>query len=361
MSSSISNSRELRFVVWVLAGVAISALVGSLDVWTGVMNSHRQHVAIAKLFGADVDYAILGDSKTAPFSHDHSQRYEGGGVAAGLDPKGLVFSSDSVTPAYHLFNLRRVREAAPAFQPRTVFISLGANNFNRVGLHCRRDMGLYSLLTLREAAALTVSAGEYGAFAEVLLSRLFPVYQHRVQLTHFQFAWRPDPTAGVSPETRQWKSIAAAVRDAPEWQRDPVEDRGYEDIYRRSVYNDFEYSDVMEAAVAALVEEIRDLGAEPVLMLLPVSAEMLALERALVGPAFDTPLRAFAENHDLELLDLRAETGYAFADANHLTERAAIQLWQERLAPLLDRARVSRSREVRDPPQPDHGMTTDAD
>src|SRR6185295_16469713 len=148
MNSSTSSSREVAFLAWVLTGLAVTGLACQLDVWTGLAGNHRRHVAVARLYGSEAEFLILGDSKTGTFSHNSLAPVFG-------QHHGLVFDADSVTPSYHLYNWREVRRLAPELKPRFVFLAVGANNFNRNGLHCLRDLGLYDLMPLADAARLT--------------------------------------------------------------------------------------------------------------------------------------------------------------------------------------------------------------
>ncbi len=328
MSSSTSNSREWRFLMWVAAYLIAAMIVSSMDIWTGVVNTYRRNLAVVDLYGEEADYLILGDSKTGPFNFD--------GLAPFLDKKGLVFNADSVTPCYHLFNFRKVREQTPEFKPKLVFICIGANNFNKHGLHCRRDTGFFDLLPLSDAAELSLPEKEYMAFAEAFLSRIFPVYRHRVQITHFNFSLNPEAAINISPEKVYWEKYTAPDYEMEIRERDPIADRNYHDIYRRSVYNKFEYSRVTEAALAKLVEEIKSYGGEPMIVLLPVTEEMMVLENDMVGDKFISEMQAFADARQIRLLDYRDQHQYHFQDINHLSKKGAKDFAFERLQPIID-------------------------
>lgn len=329
MNSSISNSNERKYLLWVLATLVGSIVVCNLDIWTGIMVNHRRHVMAARLFGEQAEFLILGDSSAGTFSYKS--------LSPVFDTRGLVFDADSVTPVYHLYNYRKAREAAPEFRPKVVFICTGANNFNRNGLHGRRDLGLFSLLPVSEAARLTLPNREYMTFAEVLLSRAFPVYEHRVQITHLYFNWRPDPTAGISRETVRWQDATELERTLPHVARNPIADHSYLDIYRRSVYADYEYSEVIESGLELLIREIREDAAVPVIVLLPLSDEIMQLGDEMVGPVFENNLRAFAGEQGVRLLDMRRLT-YDLEDINHLSRRGAIAFFRDQLQPIVDAA-----------------------
>ncbi len=320
-------SREHWFLIWVGLALTAAFVVGNLPIFGKTFTQVKLHHYVANHFGAEVDWLLVGDSKAGRFSYD--------GLVPFNSRRGLVFTSDSVTPVYQYHVLRQLKEKAPNFKPKVVFISTGANNFNRNGLHCRRDLALYTMLDLPAVAALTLPNGATLDFVEAVTSRLFPVYGKRVLITHFNFAL--GDKAKLKTDHIDWVNYTDP-RQAPPETRDPIKDRNYLEIYRRSVLVNFEYSRVVEAALTRLVAEVRELGAEPVLVFLPVTEEMRALERELVGDAFDAPMQAFAKANSVTILDLREQHHYEFEDVNHLTHVGALTVAEEHFVPRVNAA-----------------------
>lgn len=335
MSSSTSNSedqgttlrREQWFLIWVTAALTAACIIGNLPIFGNTFNQVKKHHFVADQFGTNVDWLLVGDSKAGRFSYD--------GLVPFNSRKGLVFTSDSVTPVYQYHVFRQLKEKAPGFKPKVVFISTGANNFNRNGLHCRRDLALYTMLDLPTVAALTLPNGSYLDFVEAVTSRIFPVYGKRVLITHFHFTFLN--RGRLKTDHIDWQNYTDPRQAPPEF-RDPIKDRNYLAIYRRSVLVQYDYSEVVEAALGRLIDEVRDLGAEPVLVFLPVTEEMRALEAELVGDAFDQPINAFAAEKKVRILDLRNRHNYAFEDVNHLTHIGALNVAEEHFVPLVNQA-----------------------
>jgi hypothetical protein len=316
--------REQAFICWVMLALVSALIVGNLDIFTGAYKSNFLHRYVAQTFGADAEWVLIGDSKTGRFSFD--------GLAPFQEPKGIVFSSDSVTPVYHYHLFRNLPEQAPNLRPKYVFIATGANNFNVNGLHCRRDIALYNMLNLDAVAELTLPHGAFVDFFEALFSRLFPIYGKRVFITHFNISF--DPDKGVDVDEMGWDahehpgSGAFGIRDE-------MKDRRYLDIYRRSVLANFEYSQAVETALSLTVDKIREMGAEPIILLLPVTEEMIALEEELVGDKFIRPLSTLSKDKNVRLIDMRRMHQYDFEDVNHLSPQGALQVINEQLIPLM--------------------------
>jgi vacuolar-type H+-ATPase subunit E/Vma4 len=114
-----------------------------------------------------------------------------------------------------------------------------------------------------------------------------------------------------------------------------MKDRRYLDIYRRSVLANFEYSQAVETALSLTVDKIREMGAEPIILLLPVTEEMIALEEELVGDKFIRPLSTLSKDKNVRLIDMRRMHQYDFEDVNHLSPQGALQVINEQLIPLM--------------------------
>jgi hypothetical protein len=295
--------------------------------WGGIAMSQRNFIAFAGELGSDADYLIVGDSKAGPFSTDC--------VIPWLQPyRGVVSTADSVTPVYQWYNMREIRARFPEFRPKTVFIFVGANNMNENGLHARRDFTFFNQVSLPDAWTLSSARGDGLLFTEVLLSRLFPVYGYRVQITHLHFGERRGricPSASESALTQKGPFEFEAVT------RNPVNDRNYFDIYRRSAYNDYESSVAVAGALEKMVEIVRGFDAVPILILPPVASEMWELEQEMVGAKFDDTMAEIVERTGVEMLDLRDVTRFEFQDVNHLSDRGAYDMAREYFEPILRR------------------------
>ena len=329
MSSSTSSSSEIRFLLWIAIILGLSSVIAKADIWKGTDERHRGHLAVAKKFGANADYLLVGDSKTGPFSYD--------GLSPFLSRKGLVFSSDSVTPVYHFYTFRRARSLYPEFKPKVVFISIGANNFNENGLHCRRDFALENLLSWEDVRDLTLPTGQTLEFFEVMLGHVLPIYTRRLQLTHFDLTLHPSPTGDIALETLAWNESRHQARLDRHEPRDRFLDQNYLDIYRRSVLNQYKHSTTVELALSKMIEDIRSYGGVPILVMLPLTQEMRDLEKELIGDKFKSSLNAFAQREKVELMDFQAEDHYEFNDVNHLSPKGAFAFGKDNLEPILGR------------------------
>lgn len=327
MSSSTSSSKQTAFVAWVVIILAIAWCVVMFAPWGGIVMSQRNYIEFAGELGSDTDYLIVGDSKTGPFATDC--------LIPWLRPyHGVVFTADSVTPAFHWYLLREIRARYPEFRPKTVFIFVGANNMNLNGLHARRDFTFFNQMSFADAWNLSWERGEKLLFLEVVLARVFPVYGYRVQITHLQMGNR----SGRSCPAVTSSSYA---REGPYGfhfeARNPVNDRNYYDIYRRSAYANYESSVVEAGALEEMIRLVRNFGGVPILVLPPVASEMWALEQDLVGQRFDETINSILEKSGVELLDLRDRTQFEFRDVNHLSKKGAYDVAQKYFLPLLER------------------------
>lgn len=329
MSSSTSNSegrfRDQQFLAWILVLAVAMSIVGNCNVWTGLSTNHLLHQEVGRRFGSEVDYIIMGDSKTGPFSIHALAPY--------LSKKGLVFRADSTTPVYHLYNYRKLRQQNPDLRPKHAFICIGANNFNSEGLHCRRDLTLFTSLGLSDVYKLTAENGQYLTFVEALLSRIFPLYGHRVQVTHFQFSLHPTSNLDAKLEHASWDMSDVTLLNCP--QRDAVMDRNYLEIYRRSVLRDYHYSKLNEIALSQLIDELRAGQTQPYIVLLPVTEEMMRLEQELVGDRFMKNITAFATEKQVAIMDLRHRSDYNFEDVNHLSPSGAVAFAWDYFEPII--------------------------
>ena len=73
------------------------------------------------------------------------------------------------------------------------------------------------------------------------------------------------------------------------------------------------------------------------IVLLPVSEEMNALRTALVGDAFDEPIRSLMTRLDVQILDLSDAAGYDLKDVNHLSQLGARDVSRDHFVPILER------------------------
>ena len=302
-----------------------SGIVVELVPWGTTDLNLRQHRESAAALGAGADYLIVGDSKAGRFGPQCIQLGVPGKTAA-------VFSADSVTPVYHYNLLRGLRETNPEFSPKLIFVLIGANNMNANGLHALREYSLHNLLPLTDAWQLTGALGEYSLFAEVLFSRLLPVYGRRVPLTHLAV---DRGQSHVCSNIRDAIAVGPVRPDAHPGRND-IADANYFDIYRRSLYNDYESSVMVVAALDKLLTYIKELGATPVLMMAPVTPEIRELEHELIGEAFDETIDEIVQRHRVKVLDLRDEQRYEFKDVNHLSARGAWDLVTERFPSIVD-------------------------
>lgn len=324
MSSSTSSSSHARFLGWVALALVASTLAVHLVPWSGVAGSKRNHWKAALELAGDADFLMVGDSKVGPFSVDCLLPWFPG-------YRGLVFTADSVTPVFYYHSLSEIRRAAPEFKPRFVFIFVGANNFNANGLHVEREYTFFNELGLPDAWDLSGRQGDYLSFAEAVFSRLFPMYGKRVMITHLQIGDDTSRCSSTSPENydRARRAPFEAVT------RDPVLDRNYYDIYRRSVYASYESSPMVQRATEKLIEAVLAHGGVPLLVLPPVTPEMRKLEDLLIGDAFDETVGGIAARYGIRLLDLRDRFEYEFADVNHLSPRGARDLSIENFLPIV--------------------------
>ena len=309
----------------------LAALVGSyagvqLIPWGGVSASQRSQQRVARELAGETDFLILGDSKAGPFSAECLSPWIAG-------RRGLVFTADSVTPVFYYHNLSQIRSEVSGFQPRWVFIFIGANNFNAHGLHVERDFAFLNEIGLGDAWRLSGARGEYLMFAEALASRIFPLYGMRVPITHLQIGESPGTSCAHADAANFARVASGKIAPAS---RDAILDRNYFDIYRRSVYASYESSPVIASATEMLIELVRGYGGTPVLVLPPVTSEMRALEFELIGDAFDASVREIAGRTGVQVLDLRDRIDYEFADVNHLSVRGARDVLLERFRPLIE-------------------------
>jgi len=330
MSSSTSSSNQKRFVLWVAAGLVATNAAVLLVPWGGIKDSERGQRQIARELAGDTDFLIVGDSKAGPFSVGCLIPWLG-------DYRGLVFTADSVTPVFHYNNLAEIRSAVPAFQPRVVFIFVGANNFNTNGQHVEREYTFFNELALGEAWELSGAQGQPLSFVEAVLSRIFPLYGRRVMITHLQFGRSSASCDDVAPESYE----VARRRPLESATRDPVADKNYYDIYRRSIYSSYESSPIVARATEKLIESVRNYGGLPVLVLPPVTPEIRALEHQLVGEAFDETLNGIVAREKTQVLDLREKFDYEFHDVNHLSQRGAHDVAVDYFLPILERHAAS--------------------
>ena len=336
MSSSTSSSERRtsatdgRFLLLVVLGLAVVNLaVGLLPIWTATDTRFMGHIRAAERFGADAEFALVGDSKTGRFSH--------GFVSPYLSHKGVVFTSDSVTAVYQFLVLQQAYEANPAFRPKNVFLAIGANNFNLHGLHDRRDFALFMLAPMGDVLRFAPLPEELLLVAEVVFSRLLPVYGRRIQITHLNATL--DREAEVARDVApSWESFAGtSVDQLPVIERSEIRDRNYLAIYARSVLDRYEFSHVHARALAAAIEEVRSHGGTPWLVLLPVTEDMAALEHELVGTRFDDAIEAFAAEQGVEILDHRDLPDLGFEDVNHLNWQGAHEFARRVFEPILAR------------------------
>jgi len=312
MSSSTSSSNHRRFFLWVALAVVVTNVVVLLVPWGGISDSKRAHQKRARELAEATDFLIVGDSKAGPFSVD--------GLNPWLDGyRGLTFSGDSVTPVFHYDNLLEIREQVPGFRPRVVFIFVGANNFNKNGQHVEREFTFFSELGLRKVWQWSAAQGDVLSFVEAVLSRAFPLYGRRVMITHLEFHHDPQHVFGVDSE-----SFAKARSRPPDsGARNPIYDKNYYDIYRRSMYASYQSSPIIARATEDLIELVRSFGGVPVLVLPPVTPEIRALEHELIGDAFDQTLSAIVRKERVQVLDLRDQYEFEFLDVNHLSQKGA--------------------------------------
>jgi hypothetical protein len=340
MNSSISSSDDgaaasrsghRAFLVWVAVVLSFAWLVNALVPWGGILVSQDNHQRVGTALGSDLDFVVLGDSKAGPFETDCLMPW--------LNPyRGAVFGADSVPPVYHLDTLRRIRDAQPGFAPAVVFLFVGANNINANGLHATRDFTFFVRLPLRDALSFSVGQGQWLTFTEVLFSRVLPVYGHRVMITHLQVGSRgarrcPDPSAQSFAQTEGFE-LEVGVRD-------PVADRNYYDIYRRSMYVDYKSSRIEIAAFEDLLELIKAWGGRPIVVFPPVTSEIRRLEDEMIGDAFDESMSALIDRAAVDLMDLRDVRDFDFKDVNHLSMKGAHDLARAYFLPILREA-VSR-------------------
>jgi hypothetical protein len=326
MSSSTSSSNHRRFVLWVALGLVTTNAAVQLVPWGGIKDSERGHHRVAYELAGDTDFLIVGDSKAGPFSV--------GCLVPWLSTyRALVFSGDSVTPVFHYKNLIDIRNAVPEFKPRVVFIFVGANNFNTNGQHVQREYTFFNDLDLGRVWELSAVQGEPLFFVEAVLSRIFPLYGKRVMITHLQFGKSAVACSSTAPESFE----IARHRPVESGTRNPVYDKNYYDIYRRSVYASYQSSPIIARATEKLIESVRAFGGTPIVVLPPVTHEIRALEHQLIGDAFDQTLTAILDKEKAQLLDLRDENHYEFQDVNHLSPRGAHDLAVDYFLPIVER------------------------
>jgi len=310
------------FVILALAWGAVALMP-----WGGIVMSQKTYIDFAQELGPETDYLIVGDSKAGPFATDCLIPWLG-------SERGAVFTADSVTPVFHWYTLREIRRRFPEFRPRVVFIFIGANNMNANGLHASRDFVFFNQVSLSDAWNLSGARGGVLLFAEVVLSRIFPTYGHRVQITHLQFGDRAGRSCPPITEASYRNEGSFEFAYVP---RDPVADRNYYDIYRRSAYVDYESSIAQAVALEKLIRLVRDFEGIPILVLPPVSSEMWALEQELVGQGFDETIDSIVERTAVEVLDLRDVTEFEFQDVNHLSSRGAYDVAIKFFQPILEK------------------------
>ena len=325
MSSSTSSSNHRRFFLWVVLGVVASNLAVHLIPWGGISDSKRAHQQRARELAGATDFLIVGDSKAGPFSVGCLLPWFAG-------YRGLTFSGDSVTPVFHYNNLVEIRAAVPEFRPRVVFIFVGANNFNTNGQHVEREYTFFSELELRKAWEWSAAQGDLLSFVEALLSRVFPLYGRRVMITHLEFHQSKDGCSSTDSDSYE-RARNLPLESTP---RNPIYDKNYYDIYRRSLYSSYESSPIIARATEELIELVRSFGGVPVLVLPPVTPEIRALEHEMIGDAFDETLKAIVDKERVRLLDLRDQHDYEFSDVNHLTQRGARDVAVDYFLPILE-------------------------
>jgi hypothetical protein len=242
-----------------------------------------------------------------------------------------VFSADSVTPVYHYNLLKNLERSHPDFSPKLIFVFIGANKMNANGLHAVRECTFSNLLPLNDVWNFSAAKGEYLSFAQAILTRLLPVIGKRVPITHLAL------DSGGRHKCSDVAELSAGLQARPKARpgRNDFADANYFDIYRRSLYADYESSPIVAAALSELISTIKNRGATPILVLTPVTPEIRVLETELIGEAFDVTLQEIVERQGVRVLDLRDDAEYEFMDVNHLSPRGAHDLVLDHFRPLV--------------------------
>jgi len=306
-SSSKFRESGKPFLLFLAVQALACAVVLAIP-WTGA--GWFQDLIVQQVEGDSRDVVIMGDSKIFPF-------VDGRIDSPFFKEPAYAFAWDSSTVLYHRILYDRLMTET-SLRPKVVFYSLGANNFAEEGLHVQRDYATRFVARPKDLIDYASINGSLPYLADSILSRLYPIYGRRIEISHLMFRGYKMREIDLTP---------------PE--RDPIADQNYLLIYQRSFFVDYRISDFHMGNLKRFVEEVRASGAEMVLVDLPVTREMRDLEVAF-APRWDDRIREFADENRVRYLDLRDHPEMPFRDINHLANIGAKEVCEKWLQPLVD-------------------------
>jgi len=314
VAQPFQQSTRVSRTAWALiAFLALNVVVNLIVIlvpWTGA--DYFQDLCVQAAKEEPRDVVLLGDSKVFPF-------VEGYVDCPFFDRPAYAFAMDSATVLYQriLYN-RLISETS--MRPKIVFYSTGANNFNENGLHIQRDYAMRFLATPSDLWEYRTIPGCLPYLVDSLISRLYPVYGRRIEISHLMFrGYKPREIDTEPPK------------------RDPIADENYLLIYERGVLAEFQVSEFHLQNLYRWAQEIRSNGGELVVLDLPVTEPMRDLEMK-VCKEWDEKIQAFSQETGVRYLDLRKHSDFSFRDINHLSNVSAKEVVRQWLQPLVDEA-----------------------
>lgn len=311
MSSSTSSSKCSRTSRGLLAFLGLNIVVSLAVVlvpWTGA--GYFQDLCVEEVKREQRDILLLGDSKVFPFVDGYT------GCPFFSEP-AYALAMDSATVLYQRILYNRLATETD-LHPKVVFYSTGANNFNENGLHVLRDYATRFVASPKDLWEYRTVPGCSPYLVDSFLSRLYPVYGRRIEITHLMFRGYRPRDLDMSPPNR-----------------DVVADENYLLIYKRGVLANFKVSEFHVNNLERFAEEVRANGGELVVLDLPVTEPMRKLELE-VCQEWDNAMRDFSERTGVRYLDLREHSDFMFRDINHLSSLSAKEVVTRWLQPLAD-------------------------
>lgn len=267
--------------------------------------------------------------------------------------KVVVFGDSKATQAFNdFFNFPTLSLAAPnntiifsnfifeqlktnpLFKPKFVILYVGPNNFNKNGIFPKRDYAIRRLASFSQLFEMSkMNDGLTYAF-DGFISKLIPIYARRMEIRHPMNLWKL-----ITKNSNSISKIPGMYNAGKVFKnninRDVNKDRNYALIYERSVYNKYETSKLHLAYLENMIKEIIQLGAQPIIVQLPIDKPIQVLRDKLIKDVFDQDLIKMKNKYKFIYINETKNSSFQFLDVNHLSVYGHKMFINEKINPII--------------------------
>ena len=286
------------------------------------MSYYKNSLQLASKADEEIDIILFGDSRATMFNHEFFERNT---LSFAIENNSILFSEKLYEDITNQTDIN----------PKVIIICLGANNYSKNSIFAKRDFAIRRLYPISYTLNLLFDYESISYSSELFFSRIVPMYGRRMEIRS------PNIIKRIL-KNHYKSSIPTGMIDMKDgWEhlkpnRNIIADKNYLLTYERSIYRNFQLSNLHTAKLEQLIDVGIQNGSKIVLIQLPIEKEMMTLQRNMIGDKFDNYLMSLKSRKKLFLLDLRNYREYEFNDLNHLSPRGAKSLLDDIINPFIE-------------------------